>query len=137
MQNRTFKQLISSLLIASPLWWTCGCYATREVTKLSEALGSEIEVVTMGNHVYNFTIWTSDGFGGISGEAEWLVPPSDSLPLVYTKRHLTLPIDSIKSVSTKASSTAGNWLVLTFITATIVVGLLLLSRPPALTFRSL
>jgi len=126
MKNRTLRSFITWLIIASPLWWTGGCYTYQKVTKLDEAVGSEIEVVTKGNNAYTFKRWSSDGSGGVSGEAECIVPSSYSLPVAYAKRHLTLPIDSIKNISTKASNTGGNLVAATFITVVLVGGLVCL-----------
>ena len=67
MQNRTFKDLIIWLLIASPLWWTCGCYSTREVTKPSEAVGDYLEVTLKDGKAYFFSSWTCDSSGTVSG----------------------------------------------------------------------
>lgn len=98
MQNGTFKSFIMWLLVASPIWWTCGCYTAREVTKVNEVEGSEIEVTTKGDNVYIFKTWKSDGCGGISGQAKWLDPPSGGLWAEYVEGKTSLPLDSIKIV---------------------------------------
>ena len=99
MQNRIFKRLINWLLIASPLWWTTGCYTTREITRLDE-IRPVIEVVTKGDRVYTFTAWTYDSLKGISGDARWVVksprPWVDSEDL---DGHITLTRDAIKTVT--------------------------------------
>jgi hypothetical protein len=74
--NRTFRSFITWLLIASPLWWTIGCYSFREVIKLDEAKENErnIEVTTKGNSVYIFMKWSVDSLGAITGRAKWHNP---------------------------------------------------------------
>jgi hypothetical protein len=85
MQNKTFKNFITWLLIASPLWWTSGCYAAREYTRLQDVPIPPIEVVTKGNVVYSFERgWRHDGSGGISGK-------------VRSGGYMKLPGNSIKS----------------------------------------
>lgn len=54
MQNRTFKSLVTWLIIASPIWWTSGCYSTREITRLEEAATGDLKVVTKGNNRHAF-----------------------------------------------------------------------------------
>jgi hypothetical protein len=124
MQCGKFRQCITWLLIASPLWWMCGCYS--EVTHLSEAVGTKIKVVTKGDKVYTFERWSSDGFGGISGNAEWLVASSKNSPSHYANGHLTLPIDSIRSVSTKDSNTGLYVVAATTISVGLFAGLVYL-----------
>jgi hypothetical protein len=70
MQNRTFKDFITWLLIASPLWWTSGCLS--EIIKPSDSGENEIEVVTKGDSVYTFLQWTSDESGAITGTSGWV-----------------------------------------------------------------
>ena len=124
MQKRTFKSLFTWLLVASPLWWMCGCYS--EVTHLSEAVGTKIKVVTKGNNVYTYERWSSDGFGGISGNAEWFVASTKNSASYYANGHVTLPIDSIRSVSTKESSTGVYMVAASVITVGLIVGALYL-----------
>jgi hypothetical protein len=105
MKNRTFKHFVTWLLIASPLWWTTGCRSTREFTRLDELPRPEIEVVTKGNAVYEFTEWTYDSLMGISGESAWI---DKSLPVWYSRYsegHISLARDSIKSVTVEGKDT--------------------------------
>ena len=72
MHNRIFKSLISWLLIASPLCWTSGCYALREITQLeeAEAIGGQIEVTTKRSDAYTFDKWKIDSLGNVKGRAK-------------------------------------------------------------------
>jgi hypothetical protein len=99
MENRTFKHIMIWLLIASPVWWTSGCYTTREFTKLDE-VNCEIEVVTKNKRTYTFTAWTYDSLKGISGDAHWLVEsisPWDDSEDHYGR--LALPRDDIRTIA--------------------------------------
>jgi hypothetical protein len=106
MKNRTFRSIITLLIIASPLWWTSGCYTTKEVTRLSEEEGSAIEVVTKRNNVYVFKTWTHDGYGSISGEANWIDPSSPRWSPTYLHGTIALPSDSINIIITKKVNTS-------------------------------
>jgi hypothetical protein len=120
MQNKTFKLLISWLLIASPLWWTTGCHTTREIAKLDE-INREIDVVTKGNRVYTFTAWAYDSLKGISGDALsvarsirlWddgedqngrLTLQRDNIKSVTLEGEGILPVESLQSIKPKMTT---------------------------------
>jgi len=94
MQNRTFKSLVTWLIIASPIWWTSGCYSTREITRLEEAATGDLKVVTKGNNRYAFERWSVDSLGGISGDGTWEIISEWGRP-VSKQGFRTLPHDSI------------------------------------------
>jgi hypothetical protein len=68
MHNRLFKHFISWLLIASPLWWTAGCYTRTAITNLDDAALDGLHVITNGGNHYLFHRWSWDSAGGIRGE---------------------------------------------------------------------
>ena len=75
MQNRFFKHFISWLLIASPLWWTTGCYTRTEITKVDDAVLDGLHVITRGGDHYVLHRWAWDSAGGIKGEGKLLESP--------------------------------------------------------------
>jgi hypothetical protein len=113
MQNRTIRELVTWLIIASPLWWTSGCYTTKELTNPTQMFESpnpfpEIEVITKGNHKYVFLTWFLDTGGTITGQAtlmdhyRWFDYGSKE----YASRsNFSLPLDSIKSVTLEGRTT--------------------------------
>jgi hypothetical protein len=121
------KTIITWLLIASPLWWTYGCYSFQETTNLIEANenGRDIEVTTNGNNTYIFEFkkWTLDTEGTIWGQTKWddssYTPPWSSHPSKYIEGNFSVPKDSIKSVAAKKPN-AGLILSLVFIPVALI-----------------
>jgi hypothetical protein len=101
MQNKTFKRFITWLLIANPLWWTSGCYTTREFTKIDE-INTELKIVTKEDRVYTFTAWTYDSLKGISGDARWVIRSIfHSGDSEARNGRVTLRRDNIRSVTSE------------------------------------
>lgn len=110
MQNKTFRNLVTWLLIASPIWWISGCYTFREVAKLDEARASEreIELTTKGNSKYIFEKWSVDSSGAITGTARWpnpnyripdrWDPNAASGELKFREGPRRVPIDSVAAI---------------------------------------
>ena len=67
MKKNTSRKLVTWLLVASTIWWTSGCYTMREIEKLSDAGGRDIEVSTKGHNSYTLHEWTVDTLGTIRG----------------------------------------------------------------------
>jgi len=88
MRNRTFKSLITWLLIASPLWWANGCIS--EIMKPNDSGGNEIEVVTKGDSVYTFLQWAGDESGTITGTSGWVKHKDPYFG--WTTSHLQKPV---------------------------------------------
>jgi hypothetical protein len=74
MKNRRFRNFISLLLIASPLWWTSGCYSSLQITNPADVAGTAIEITTKGNHHHTLKEWSVDSSGNISGSGAFVVP---------------------------------------------------------------
>jgi hypothetical protein len=70
MQNTTLRHLVTWLLIASPLWWTCGCYSFLEINFPRESTqeARALKVTTKGQLTYVFSDWTIDSLGNIRGK---------------------------------------------------------------------
>ena len=91
MQNRIFNRAISAVLIVSLLGWTVGCYTTKEITRVEDAVGDELHVLTKGNNRYHFFEWKYDSIGNIRGRcepdpgAEFMTVPRDSVVSVQGK----------------------------------------------------
>lgn len=112
MQKRTLKRIVSLLLIVSPLWWTNGCYTTQQFAKLEEVKDEEVDVAAKGGQSYHFVKWSTDKLGGITGAVRQKNP--NYAP--YLEVPLTLPADSIKSISVERCDTGRTVLLVCGIT---------------------
>lgn len=124
MQNKNFKDIITWILIASPLWWTSGCYSTREVTKPSEAVGDYLEVTSKAGKAYYFYGWTCDSTGSISGTAGSVKyeDPYYGWTTTRIQQRVTIPADSIATIQTKTKDEfAASLLVLALIYSAITL----------------
>jgi hypothetical protein len=76
IQNKTLKRLITWVVVASPLWWTNGCYTFVEITKLDEVArgNSELEITTEGNRVHVVSNWSVDSMGTVRVNSKSINP---------------------------------------------------------------
>ena len=99
MQNKTFKHFISWLLIASPLWWSTGCYSTREFIKQDEPGECNVCVVTKGGRSLELSEASFDSRGSVCGVVlkEASAPSASANTASREKARLTLPLDSLRN----------------------------------------
>jgi hypothetical protein len=122
MKRQKFSSVIALILLASPVWWTTGCYSNYQITSPAEAADKPIEITTKGKNHYVFTEWSADSSGNIQGRAPFVVPVAirsdgaikQQLPSQY------VPKDSIAAIYTQSVS-VGSTILAVILTAAGVV----------------
>ena len=95
MKNPMLRRLVAWLMIASPIWWTSGCYTMSGMASLNELNTTELQVITRGGNHYTFLRWAADSNGGISGSCVWHIQQKTGGNESTPGMKLTVPSDSI------------------------------------------
>lgn len=129
MKNRRFRKLVTMFLIASPIWWTTGCYSSYQATGPADVSGTPIQITTKGNNHYAFAEWTVDSSGNIRGYAPFVMPvsvrPADDNIKLQLPLQL-IPKDSIAAIHVQQVNVGATVLTLILTTAGVIAGAYLL-----------
>jgi hypothetical protein len=129
MNKRRFRIVVTMILIASPIWWTSGCYSSYQITSPGEAADTPIEITTKGNNHYAFAEWTADSSGNIRGFAPFVVPVavrSGGGTITQQQPVQIVPKDSIAAIHVQRVNVGATILTAILTTAAAVAGAALL-----------
>jgi hypothetical protein len=129
MKSTRAKEIISQLLIVSPLWWTAGCHSTYEITNPADASGEPIEVITTGSTHHLFNDWRVDNTGSIGGSGPYVVPiavRSGDGTIEYRQPFRVIPKDSIATIHAQRFNVGSSVLTSILVAAGIAAGAVLL-----------
>ena len=87
-KNRKLRTIVTWLIIVSPIWWTTGCYTTREITRPDEPSERDILVETRGAQIVILLKGHLDSLGCLSGETLH--------PKTGERTPISIPRDSIR-----------------------------------------
>lgn len=125
------RRVVSVLLIISTLWWTSGCYTTRQFTNLDELRTAEdshkkeqIEVITKQNRRLVLAEWHVDSTRALNGVAvsrSLNYSSGDVGQIRYiTQCAVRIPADSVNVISIDEFNTGLTLLAATGIAAAFV-----------------
>jgi len=121
MKSRRFRSFISLLLIASPLWWTSGCYTSHQITNPADAVGTPVEITTKGGNHHTLVEWSVDSSGNILGSGAFVVPLTvqSAAGTVKQQPSTFIPKDSIAAIHVQRVNGAMTVLAVILTTASV------------------